>query len=393
VAIAMTATSGPALTDDMLGRFHQRAPIYDRENRFFQEDFDELRESGYLTIAVPRELGGQGMTLAQVSREQRRLAYYAPATAIAINMHLYWTGLAADLWRAGDRSLGWLLEAAVAGEVFAAGHAERGNNTVLLSTTKAERVAGGYRISGYKSFGSLSPVWTFLGVHAMDSDSPGGPQVIHAFVPRDTPGVTIKEVWDTLGMRATKSEDTAFDGVFVPDEYIGRVLPAGQADHFILAMYAWALFGFASVYCGIAQRALDLTVESVKQKTLLTLTRSLAYHPETQHEVARMVFDLEAMVPQLERATERWSEAIEHGPEWLVPIVSTKYNVVEAAWRVVDRALDLAGGAGVFRRNEIERLFRDARLGRVHPANSAVSHELVGKLALGINPGEQPAWG
>ena len=56
-------------------------------------------------------------------------------------MHLYWTGVATDLWRAGDKSLEWLLKGAVAGEVFAAGHAETGNDLPLLySTTRAERV-------------------------------------------------------------------------------------------------------------------------------------------------------------------------------------------------------------------------------------------------------------
>jgi alkylation response protein AidB-like acyl-CoA dehydrogenase len=95
----------------MLERFAARAPGYDRDNRFFTEDFEELRKCGYLQIAVPAELGGGGWTLAQVVREQRRLAYYAAPTALAINMHLYWTGLVADLWHRGDRSLQWLLEA------------------------------------------------------------------------------------------------------------------------------------------------------------------------------------------------------------------------------------------------------------------------------------------
>src|SRR5690242_16783174 len=89
---------GPILSDEMLMRFHRRAPIYDRENRFFTGDFEELRAAGYLTIAVPQVLGGLGLNLAEVCRQQRRLAYYAPATALAINMHLYWTGMVADLW-------------------------------------------------------------------------------------------------------------------------------------------------------------------------------------------------------------------------------------------------------------------------------------------------------
>jgi alkylation response protein AidB-like acyl-CoA dehydrogenase len=59
----------------------------------------------------------------------------------------------------------------------------------------------------------------------------------------------------------------------------------------------------------------------------------------------------------------------------------------------VDTALDLAGGYGIFATSGIERLFRDARLSRIHPTNSALSHEVVTKLTLGIDPDAQPRWG
>src|SRR5437870_10474881 len=114
--VATSTASPPLLSDAVLARCHDRAPGYDRENRFFTEDFEELRQSGYLLMAVPREFGGHGMSLAQVCQEQRRLAYHAAPTALATNMHLYWTGIAADLYRTGDTSLQWLLEEAARGE-------------------------------------------------------------------------------------------------------------------------------------------------------------------------------------------------------------------------------------------------------------------------------------
>src|SRR4249919_2126683 len=151
----------PVLSDHLLRGFAERCARYDRENRFFQEDFDDLRRAGYLTMGVPRELGGRGLTLAQICREQRRLGYYAPATALGINMHVYWVGLVADLWRQGDHSLEWLLKEAMGGEVFNASHSERGNELpALLSTSKAERVDGGFRVTGHKMFATLSPVFT-----------------------------------------------------------------------------------------------------------------------------------------------------------------------------------------------------------------------------------------
>lgn len=89
------------LTESVVERCRGRAAGYDRENRFFVEDFEELRAAGYLKAVVPTELGGSGLSLADSCRLTRRLAGYAPATALGLNMHTYWVGVAADLWRAG----------------------------------------------------------------------------------------------------------------------------------------------------------------------------------------------------------------------------------------------------------------------------------------------------
>jgi alkylation response protein AidB-like acyl-CoA dehydrogenase len=392
-------TGAPAtsvLTEEMLARFASRAASYDRENRFFKEDFEELRAAKYLLLPVPTELGGMGMTLAEVCREQRRLAYYAPATALAVNMHLYWLGVAADLWRRGDTSLEWILREAVAGEIFAAGHAESGNDIpVLLSTSEAVRVEGGYRFTGRKHFGSLTPVWTRFGLHGMDTSDPSQPKIVHAFLPRDTKGYTIKDTWDVLGMRATRSDDTVLENAFVPDRYIARVLPPGGAgvDHFVLGVFAWALMGFGNIYYGLAKRALDQSISSAKSKGSLALSRSMAYHPEIQHAIAEMVIELESIEPHLEKIAEDWSNGVDHGAQWPSKIFAAKYRAVEGSWRVVDLGLDVTGGTGIFRSAGYERLIRDARLGRIHPANSFLTHEVVAKTALGISLDEQPRWG
>jgi alkylation response protein AidB-like acyl-CoA dehydrogenase len=395
----MVITSTDATTvlnDEMLARFDERAPVYDRENRFFTEDFEELRASGYLELAIPPEFGGPGLKLEDVVRLQKRLAYYAPATAIAVNMHLYWTGVAADLYRLGDHSLAWLLEEAARGKVFAAGHGESGNDIpILLSTTQARRVDGGWRFRGRKIFGSLSPVWDYLGMHGMDTSDPENPRVVHAFLPREAKGYRIEHTWDVLGMRATQSDDTVLEDAFIPDAYVAQVGPPGfaGAGQFHLGLFAWPLLGFAAVYAGIARRAFDLTVESVHKRTSIALTRSMAYHPEVQHHVAEMRMALESIDAHIERVSHDWSEGVDHGMDWPVKIVSAKYMAVTQGWRVVDTALDLTGGSGIFKRSRMEQLFRDARLGRIHPANTLLAHEVVGKLSLGISPDEQPRWG
>ncbi len=391
----MTATSSFILSDALLQACRERAAGYDRDNRFCQEDFDDLKAAGYLNITLPKDFGGQGYTLNQYTREARRLARYAPATALCINMHHYWVGTAADSWRMGDKSVGFILEDAAAGEVFAAGHAESGNETsVTMSISKAEKVSGGYKFTGRKSFGSLSPVWTRLGLHGMDTSDPKNPKVVHGFLARNTPGVTVKETWDVMGMRATRSDDTVLDGAFVPDSHIARIVPAGLAgaDYFVLSIFAWALGGFGNIYYGLGQRMLELAVEQVKSKGSLGLTRSMAHHPEVQHGIAEMVMGLEAIGAQLESVTQDWSNGVQHA-DWPIKIVSAKYNAVETVWKIADRALEVSGGFGMFKKSEMERLFRDARAGRFHPANSALAHELIAKLTLGINPDDPQRWG
>ncbi len=398
-----TSTPTPAsvstdalLTDEMLARFDDRAPQYDRDNQFFEEDFEELRGSGYLNSPLPAAYGGPGLDLHAVNRMQRRLAYHAPSTAVAVNMHLYWVGLAADLQRAGDHSYDWILDRAAEGHVLAAGHGEAGNDLpLLLSSSSAVRVDGGWEITGHKIFGSLSPVWSYLGVHAMDASDPANPQIVHAFVHRDSPRYRIEETWDTLGMRATQSHDTILDRTFVPDAATVKVCPAGfaGADMYQVALFAWGLLGFAGVYTGIAQRAYDEVTASLPRRTSVALTRSMAYHPEVQHNVAEMRIRLEAINAHLDRLCADWSTGVDHGMEWPLKIVACKHDVVTRAWEVVDTALEMTGGSGVFKRSRIEQLFRDARMGRFHPGNTLLTHELVGKMSLGINPDEQPRWG
>ena len=393
------------LPDDMLARFAERAPKYDQNNTFFTEDFEELRDAGYLKMAIPADMGGAGLTLEEVAREQRRLAYFAPADAVAVNMHLYWTGVAADLLRAGDKSLVWLLEEAAAGEVFAAGHAERGNDLPLLfSSTKAERADGGWRFSGHKSFGTLTPVWTRLGLHGQDSSDPENPKIVHAFLARDADGVAIEPTWDSLGMRATRSDDTLLDGAFVPDSRVARVLPAGFAgmDLFTLCIFGWGEIAFSSIYYAIAQRAVDLTIGFLQEKSSIAIPRQrYAHHPEYQHGLAEMYVEFDGLGPQIETLAHNWSSTIadaanwapEEAGMWGVRLVGLKHRTTNAVFRIVDKAVELAGGFGVSRRSELERLFRDARMGRIHPANFALVNELTAKALLGLDLDDSQRWG
>jgi alkylation response protein AidB-like acyl-CoA dehydrogenase len=102
---------------------------------------------------------------------------------------------------------------------------------------------------------------------------------------------------------------------------------------------------------------------------------------------------MESIGPHLDRVAQEWSDGVDHGPNWAIKLIAAKYRAVEGGWRVVDTALELAGGFGIFKVSGLERLWRDARLGRIHPANYALTREFIAKTALQINPDEPPRWG
>jgi alkylation response protein AidB-like acyl-CoA dehydrogenase len=118
----------------------------------------------------------------------------------------------------------------------------------------------------------------------------------------------------------------------------------------------------------------------------------MAYHPEVQHNISEMRVSLDASEALLEKTTREWTQGVGH-EDWPVRIVAARYFVINQSFDVVDRAMDLSGGAGTFKRNRLEQLFRDARMGRFHPGNTMLTHELLGKLCLGIDPDDPQRWG
>jgi alkylation response protein AidB-like acyl-CoA dehydrogenase len=381
-------TPEDVLPDELLERIRGRAAGYDRDNAFFHEDLHELVEAGYLKLFVPTDNGGKGLGLAAAAQCQRRLATAAPATALAVNMHLVWTGVAQVLGAHGDASLDFVLKEAADGEVFAFGNSEGGNDAVLFdSRTEAEPLSGGgYTFTGTKIFTSLSPVWTRLGIfgkHASARDGDG--ELVHGFITRETPGYRILDDWDTLGMRASQSSTTVLQGVEVPAARIFRKLPVGPSrDPLIFAIFACFESLLAAVYTGVGERALAVGVEAVKRRTSFKNGgRSYAQDPDIRWKVAEAAMAMDNLYPQLASVTADVDSLADHGPQWFPKLVGLKVNATETARRVVDLAIRVSGGSSYFRGSELERLYRDVLAGMFHPSDDESAHNTVANAWLG----------
>jgi len=364
------------LNDDLLARIRSRAAGYDRDNAFFADDLDELRAAGYL----------RSRPLLDVARDQRRLAAFAPATALGINMHLVVVGIARVLQARGDSSLDWIIDEAAAGELFAFGNSEAGNDQVMFDsrTVASPQPDGSYLFTGTKIFTSLSPAWTRLAIFGRDDTDAAQPRLVHGVITRDTPGHRAVGDWNPLGMRATQSFTTVLDGARVEPARITRVLPVGPvADPYIFGLFADFLLLISSVYAGIADRALELAVENVGARQSLKSGLPYSHDPDIRWQLADAAIALDSLAPQIEGLARDVDGLADHGAAWFRLLVGTKTRSVDVARSVVETAIRVSGGSSYGADNELSRLYRDALAGLFHPSDPESAHGTVATNLLG----------
>ena len=373
------------LTDDVLAQIHGRAAQHDAENTFPHADLEALADIGYLRAFVPQRLGGPGLTLEEVAREQQRLAAAAPATALAVNMHLVVTGLAAHLVAGGDPSVEFVLRDAAAGEIYAFGNSEAGNDLVMFdSGTRAVPDGdGGYRFHGTKIFTSLAPVWTRLATFGRDNSDPADPRLVHGVVTRE--GTTTKDDWDTLGMRASQSRSTVLDGAHSPAATTYRSLPVGPSpDEFIFALFATFEVLLAAVYTGLAGRAVDLGAEAAhRRRSRKNDGAPYSADPDIRWKIAEAAMRHDGARLQVLALARDVDERADHGARWSAQLVGLKVRAIEDARTVVDLVLRVSGGASYSTGNEINRLYRDVLAGIFHPSDEESAHATIATSVLG----------
>ena len=372
------------LAGSLADRFAERASEHDRESTFPFENYEEMREAGYLGLTVPEELGGRGASLHELILAQERLAMGDGSTALAVNMHVSPIAQLASLWRSsGDESLADVLRRAADGRlVYASMSAEPGDPILMTSSTVAERAEGGYRVTGKKIFGTESAVCTEFSTRARYDDPDRGPQVLFFRVPRDVDGLRMKETWDTMGMRATRSDDFELDDVFVPDEAVFHSYPVGHFDATMLkTVWGWAMPTFGAVYLGIAAGAMRFAREQVQ-------SRGRENDPQVQGLFAEMEVLLETARAVLYRHAQEMDSGALYTElpvqDGMARAVLTKYVTTNNAVTIVDRALHVVGGAGYYRRFPLERMYRDVRAGPIMPYSNLEAHDLFGRTSLGI---------
>jgi len=361
--VAVVRQLGPA--------FAARAAAHDAEDSFVADNYKDLRAHRLFSAGVPVELGGDGASQAELADVLRVLATYCSSTALALSMHTHQILIPTWRWRHQGAPVEPFLRRVAAEELVLV---STGGSDWLAGSGTAEKVEGGYRITGRKIFSSGAPAGDLLMTMAVYDDPKDGPTVLHFAIPLRAPGVKVQDNWRTLGMRGTGSHDTVLDGVFVPDAAIGVRRPAGRWSLPMHVTAAMALPIIYSVYVGVAEasRALALDV-AAKRRDDPTIQRLVG---EMENELTAAQLALGHMLDAAARGPM--------GPETTGKVLIGRTLAAHAAIKTVERAMEVAGGAGFFRSLGLERLFRDVQGARYHQVREPAQLLYAGRLALGF---------
>jgi alkylation response protein AidB-like acyl-CoA dehydrogenase len=350
------------------------AAAHDRDGTFVSEAYELFKESGYLALAVPTELGGHGATGRQVAMAQRELAKHCGSTALASVMHHHVVLFTAWRHRRGlPGAEGTLKRVADEGIVLVS----TGGADLTRPRGEAVKVDGGYKVSGRKVFASQSPVGTVMSTMFAHEDPEEGRIVLNMAVPLADAGVTVLDTWDALGMRGTGSHDIELVDVFVPDERVIARRPHGKIDPPLQVILSIAIPPICAVYLGVAEAARDHAVSRVAGT-------AKAEDPSVQRSIGRMDVLLRNAAWALDGALAEIGDDPQPSMDLVAATMAAKAAITEAGLEVCDLALDVAGGGGFYRTAPIERCLRDVRGIRFHPLTPEETLLHAGKLALGL---------
>jgi alkylation response protein AidB-like acyl-CoA dehydrogenase len=368
---------------------------HDRDNSFPSELVPIFKQSGLAGLNVPKRFGGMGADLWTTARCVQELAKGDPACTLGFNMHLGVVGFFRGMWSEADQQR-FFPRVARDQALLDGVYSEARAGVIGLPDTLAVPVAGGWRVSGRKTWGTLSLAADYhtFNVTVTDADGsvPDDPDArlgreVMMICPADAPGVRIDRTWNALGMRASGTHTVVFDDLFVPaEDLVARQFRAG-----LFANLEWQALSFASVYYGLACRAYDETVAILRRKSSGPVQGARDVQAKSIGYVQRDLGELRVLNETTAAVIENTARALLEGRDeaWgpverLGRLEVPKVVATENACRVVDAAMRLVGGGSFLHGHILERLYRDARSGPFHPLTSDQTYEYFGKAALGL---------
>jgi alkylation response protein AidB-like acyl-CoA dehydrogenase len=374
---------------ELAADFATRAAVHDRDASHPVENYERLREEGFLALTVGEEWGGSGASFLDHTLAYEVLAQGCPSTALAFNMHASVVMPLLESVEVSAETKQRLAELVVRERKLIAGNFSEPVTTSLIGErplkARARRAEGGYRITGRKMFASMLEAADFVLVMASPEGATSPSAGIILMLPREAEGRTVDPNWDVLGMRATRSDSLILDECWLPES--AAVFRSDDVRRFRHSYLNWFWGSYTPVYLGVAQAAFDELRRVVHSRQPEGYAQPLAYHPDVRRHIAEMSADLEAA--RLITYHSAWLSDTQ-GPtaETIAALYRAKYMVGEVVSRITRMALTLGGAHGIFKTSRLEQLFRDGALGPLHPPPSDFCLYNMGLYELGIDPSD-----
>jgi len=375
------------LAGELAAQLHERVTENDAQSRFPVENYQDLHDSGYLRLALPREFGGEGADVFDMVLAQEILARGDASTALVTGMNLALLGhvidsgawphdIVVDICTTLARDGGTINNCVTEAEL---GSISRGGLPAMTVT----RADGGWRISGRKIFVTGAPILRFLATALLLPARDTAPQgeLVSALVESGSSGLTIEDTWSgALGLRGCGNYTVSYDNVFVPDaRIVERVIIGGERQR--SGTTGWNL-PLAAVYLGVGQAACDAACQYANNRVPSALGASIAGQPHVQQWIGEIDLALRAARTVLHDTARAWVEQSASPAELATSIAAAKYLCTNAACRVTETALRVAGGFSMTRDLPLERYFRDARGGLFHPPQDDLALGMIGRATL-----------
>jgi alkylation response protein AidB-like acyl-CoA dehydrogenase len=373
--------------DTLAASFTERADQHDRDGSFPFENVNDARAAGLTRLTVPGEFGGDGASLVEMIQVLQRLAQGDASTALGLAMHFNILGQLSesrswppDAFQALCRDVvhdGALVNSAASEPEM--GSPSRGG----LPATTATREQDAYRINGRKNWVTFAPALSYFLTSATIRSGNDPPAVGVFAVSSRSPGVKVHNTWgDGLSLRASGSCEVEFSDVVVPDRWLVELRRTAEKGQGQALPPAWGACAFGSVYLGVGQAALKVFASYAKQRIPSALGKPIAELAHIQRAVGQMDVTLRAAQAVLHNAAERWQAQPSRRAGMQADFAAAKFLCTNAAVTVTELAVRSAGANGLDRRLSLERLFRDARAGLMHPPQDDLALELMGRRAL-----------
>jgi len=344
------------LTHELGKKFEERASASDDASEFVYENYNDLKAHGYFSALVPTELGGAGMSHTEMCDIIRIIGSYCGSTALAFSMHQHL--VSATVWKFIHKGEGEPLLRKIADKQLVL--VSTGARDWLSSNGEVTKTEGGYLISAKKSFASQSSVGDIAVTSAPYCDENGNWNVLHFAVPFSAEGVSVLNDWDVMGMRGTGSNSIIFENVFVPDSAIVLSRPRDKFHGVWDLVIGVAMPLIMSAYVGIAEKASQIALKIGKG-----YQRNQKHMPYIIGKLNNSLLAAKAQWKAMSALTNNFS--FTPGEAVTINMLSYKTNVADACTNTVALAMEAVGGQGYFRKNELERLFRDVQASPFHP--------------------------